>query len=483
MQRISGSKEHTTEPEGVSAACFEQSVGLCLRWVFPQYLPPIPITDQRILCGRGEDCGRGRIDGREVSRHHAELGWRGSELMLRDLGAKNGTFLNGARVMDAPVEEGDVLRCGDHVGVVTGLPAPDQEGPGWFGELAPGLLGGPELRALLAPVRRAARTDLPIVIEGATGTGKDEVAQAIHAWSGRQGRFHALNCASLAPSLVEAELFGYSRGAFTGATQAHPGQLRAADHGTLFLDEVVDLPLPLQPKLLRALQEQEVLPLGQSRPVRFDARILAGAQAPLGDAVAHGRFRGDLHARLDGLTVRLPTLFERISDVPGLLVHFLRQAGGGQAPVIEARLIEALCLHDWPYNVRELERVAQQLMVLHGHEPLLKASHLHERFRPREDEQVAQGAPGLPSRGVNGASARERRERERQELLTAIELYAGNLAEACRSIGIQRRRAYRLLTDDFPRLEAIRSRFRDEARADAELHRPACGDDGGEHCT
>jgi tRNA A-37 threonylcarbamoyl transferase component Bud32 len=175
----------------------------------------------------------------------------------------------------------------------------------------------------------------------------------------------AVNCAALPEGLAEGELFGYRRGAFTGADRASPGFFRSAEGGTLLLDEVSDLPLPLQAKLLRVLQEGEVQPLGETRPVPVDVRIVVASQQSLMDAVRDGRFRADLLARLDGVTVRLPPLRTRKEDVPPhLFSHLLRELTQGRAPAIEGDVVERLCLHDWPFNVRELVQLVRQFLVL-----------------------------------------------------------------------------------------------------------------------
>ena len=186
--------------------------------------------------------------------------------------------------------------------------------------------------------------------------------------------------AALPEGLAEGELFGYRRGAFTGADRASPGFFRSAEGGTLLLDEVSDLPLPLQAKLLRVLQEGEVQPLGETRPVAVDVRIVVASQQPLMDAVREGRFRGDLLARLDGLTVRLPPLRQRKEDVPLLFSQLLREHTGGRAPAVEGDVVERLCVHDWPFNVRELVQLARQLLVLHANETLLRAADLPARI-------------------------------------------------------------------------------------------------------
>ena len=256
--------------------------------------------------------------------------------MIADLGSRNGVRVNGRAVPSARLGLGDVVRLGGWIGVVTAT-------PGELEEIAPGLWGGAGLQEALATLRQAAASDLPIVLEGETGTGKEVVAGALHRWSGRAGPLVAVNCAALPESLAEGELFGYRRGAFTGADRASPGFFRSAEGGTLLLDEVSDLPLALQAKLLRVLEQREVQPLGETRPVPIDVRIVVAGQQPLMEVVRAGRFRADLLARLDGLTVRLPPLRERREDVIPLFSHLLREIGQGRAPAIESDFAERLC--------------------------------------------------------------------------------------------------------------------------------------------
>ncbi|HEY4159460.1 MAG TPA: sigma-54-dependent Fis family transcriptional regulator, partial [Polyangiaceae bacterium] len=224
-----------------------------------------------LTIGRDEECAL-RLSNTDVSRRHAALRRTGTEpgILIMDLNSRNGTRVNGRAVRTARVQANDVLRLGGSVLVVTA-------GLGSFSEVAPGLLGGAAFQRALSPLNQAARTDLPIVLEGETGTGKEVVTRAVHAWSGRTGPLVAINCAALPQGLAEGELFGYRRGAFTGAERASAGFFRSAEGGTLLLDEVSDLPLALQAKLLRALEQKEVQPLGETRPVPIDVRIVVAA--------------------------------------------------------------------------------------------------------------------------------------------------------------------------------------------------------------
>ena len=252
-----------------------------------------------------------RLEGADVSRRHAQITRDGQRMLLTDLDSRNGTFVNGSPATSTPIRIGDVIRFGGCIGLIT-------DRPGSPTELVPGLWAGPLLRAELAPLEKAARSDLPVILEGETGTGKEMVARAIHSWSGRAGPFVAVNCAALPEALAEGELFGYRRGAFTGAERQSPGFFRSASGGTLLLDEVSDLPLAIQAKLLRVLEQREVQPLGEAQPAPVDVRIIVATQEPLGEAVARQKFRPDLLARLDGICVRLPPLRERTGDMPAL---------------------------------------------------------------------------------------------------------------------------------------------------------------------
>lgn len=406
---------------------------LWLRSVFPSYESAIAI-EHGLDIGRDPGC-RVRLCGKGVSRRHVEIHRQGPSFALKDLGSTNGTFLNGRRTQHAAVAPGSVLRIGEHVAVFSESAAE----PSDFRELASGLFGGHELDVALGALRRAASSNLSVVIAGATGTGKERVARAIHDWSGRKGPFHALNCAALPKDLAEAELFGYRKGAFTGAERANIGHFRAADRGTLFLDEIADLPLIVQAKLLRVLEEATVMSLGDTDAIAIDVRIVAAAQLPLAAAVAARHFREDLLARLAGMSVSLPTLRERRADVAPLFQHFINHYSGGRPPAIEAKLIEALCVYDWPLNVRELEQLSRQLLAVHGLEPLLKRSLLPAELLARlpcPSESNTPPSDGEPS---------ERRDHDLRRLAAALLQTQGNVASAAALLGFSRQRAYRLL--------------------------------------
>jgi DNA-binding NtrC family response regulator len=450
-----------TLPDSGARSTLRPNAIFAVRWLFPAPDGPLTsIVGERTVLGRGEDCDT-VLAGSGISRYHAELMRMGPVAMVRDLDSMNGLFVNGRRVKEAPLEPGDVLRLGEWVGVAVELERGDTA-PAVYSTIASGLFGGNLLRAAVEPALRAARSDLPIIVEGETGTGKEVVAHAVHEASGRSGAFLAVNCAALPEQLAEAELFGYRRGAFTGADRASPGHFRSAQHGTLLLDEIIDLTLPLQAKVLRVLEQREVVPLGESQPVPIDVRVIVAAQESLEKAVADRRFRPDLYARLEGLTVRLPPLRDRLDDVPGLFARLLRDVAGGKLPTVEPRLVEALCLYDWPFNVRELVTLVRRMVVLHGHEPQLGRRHLPTRFRvddasgdparagrrgatntPAPSAAAALSASASDSDGAGKAAARD--DEDFARLLVALRSQAGNVSRAAGAIGISRQRAYRLM--------------------------------------
>jgi sigma-54-specific transcriptional regulator len=226
----------------------------------------------------------------------------------------------------------------------------------------------PLSRALLDRLQRIAPSDATALIIGETGTGKEIVARHLHSLSGRRGRsFVAVNCAALAPTLIESELFGHEKGAFTGALTSKPGWFESADGGTLFLDEIGDLPIPMQVKLLRVLQEHEVVRVGGRTPIPINVRLVAATNIDLADAIRAGRFREDLYYRLKVAVLALPPLRDRPGDVQPLAEHFLdvyRQRLGLGAIHLDPEAAQRLERHGWPGNIRELENVIHHALLV-----------------------------------------------------------------------------------------------------------------------
>ena len=226
----------------------------------------------------------------------------------------------------------------------------------------------PKFRALLAEVEMVAPVDSAVLIQGETGTGKEVIARAIHEASPRRNnRFVALNCAAIPSALLESELFGHERGAFTGACTQTKGRFQMADGGTLFLDEIGDMPLELQPKLFRALQEREFERLGSNQTVRVNVRVMAATNQDLGQMVRERRFRADLYYRLNVFPMTLPPLRERRDDIPLLAEYFVEKFAGQQGKVVATiprDVMDALEHYDWPGNVRELQNVIERGVIM-----------------------------------------------------------------------------------------------------------------------
>lgn len=450
------SSTQRTEPERDPTEAERAAYELAIHWVFPPSRAVVtPLFAAPQVIGRGADCAIS-LAGREVSRHHAELLRDGPLHLVRDLESRNGVAVNGKKRREAPLSAGDVLRVGECVGVLATYVADDEA---LRRELrALGIVAGAPLANAVGPLRRAsAAGDMPVVIEGETGTGKELFGRAVHAWSGRRGPFVALSCPALPESMAEAELFGYRRGSFTGATHDHRGLFRAAQGGTLFLDDVVDLPLGLQAKLLRALQEQEIRPLGAVDTVRIDVRVVAASNIPLRKAVREERFRNDLYARLHGLTVTLPPLRERREDIAPIVFAELDKVTGGRAPAVEAQLIEALCLHDWPLNVRGLVQATRRLVAVSGDETLLRRSLLPDEVLCSPPERSPESAAGASDVRKDAGSSSER-----EAVRRSLERNGGNVRKTASELGLSRQKVYRLLDETkHTSLEQLRARGRE----------------------
>jgi two-component system response regulator HydG len=297
------------------------------------------------------------------------------------------------------------------------------------------------MRNLRELVARVARSDAPVLVIGETGSGKERVARALHRLGPRpEGPFVALNCAALPEHLLESELFGHARGAFTDARSARPGLLVHANGGTLFLDEIAELPLALQPKLLRALEERRVRPVGGEEEVPFEARIVAATNRDLDAAVEEGRFREDLFFRIDVLRVEVPPLRARGSDVLLLAQHHLRECAarlGKQVLGISHGAAERLLRYDWPGNVRELVNCIERAVALTDHEQIL-VEDLPERIRAegRSHVIVASDDPSelVPLEIV-----------EQRYIARVMESVGGNKTLAARILGLDRKTLYRKL--------------------------------------
>ncbi|MCY1017965.1 sigma-54 interaction domain-containing protein [Pyxidicoccus sp. MSG2] len=344
-----------------------------------------------------------------------------------------GGRVHGVRVRAVALAEG--ARTLGQALLVTLDPARDSANPA---ELFHGLwTQDPELRRLFRIVEKVARTESSVLVRGESGTGKELIAHALHALSPRsKGPFRAINCAALPPTLLESELFGHVRGAFTGAVRDSPGHFRLANRGSLFLDEVAEMPLDLQAKMLRVLETRTVIPVGGREPVPVDVRIIAATHRALRREVEAGRFRADLMYRLRVVPVFLPSLRERPGDILPLAMRFLDELHQRGPRRVERfspgarRLLEG---HAWPGNVRELRNVMEYAYVI-GEGPVVRESDL-----PPEFSEPRAGAPMSPV----STEASLDPERVREALARA----GGNRSEAARLLGISRVTLWRRLRD------------------------------------
>jgi transcriptional regulator with GAF, ATPase, and Fis domain len=306
---------------------------------------------------------------RKVSRHHVEIALRPDGVGLRDLGSKNGTFYLGSRVQALELSvAGGTIALGDTELVLS----PDDEpalGQPSKRERCGDLVGRSLImRRLFAQIEQVAESDVTVLLQGETGTGKELVAGAIHSASPRRRKpFVVVDCAAIPTELIESQLFGHVRGAFSGAIADRRGAFAEADGGTLFLDEIGELPIALQPRLLRALESRTVKPVGSDRPIEIDVRIISASLRDLGAEVRAKRFRQDLYFRLSVLRLSLPPLRERLEDLPVLCDHMLRAM---QAAPLGADALKTLTAYAWPGNVRQLRNVLQSAAALAAGGPL-----------------------------------------------------------------------------------------------------------------
>ena len=299
----------------------------------------------------------------------------------------------------------------------------------------------PDSLSVFALAGRLAASTIPVLIGGPTGTGKEVLSRFIHARSDRSdGPFIAVNCAAMPEAMLEALLFGHQKGAFTGATQASEGFMRAADGGTLLLDEITEMPLGLQAKLLRALQESEVVPIGATRPVKLDVRIIACANRDLPVEVAEGRFRADLYYRLNVFPLTLRPLRERVEDIaPLAFAMVLRHTPAGrETPSIAPTALAMLKLHGWPGNVRELENVVRRALLLAGDGDIIEPAHIAfdstARLLQTEAPAEAPMEPGGAGRLANIVQLSEAR-----AIMETLDACGGNRVRAARELGISER--------------------------------------------
>ncbi len=397
-----------------------------------------------------------RVPDRWMSSKHARIENSFGRWVLVDTDSKNGSAVNGQPTRRAVLADGDVVELGhtlflflervpmhddDALDVDLGAdlaatPAGATEPGG--ADAQRGLVTlVPEYARELTRLREVACSEISLLIEGESGTGKEVLARAVHAVSGRPGPFVGVNCGALPANLVESELFGYKKGAFSGAAADQLGLVRAADGGTLFLDEIGDLPAASQAALLRVLQEREVMPIGGTRPVAVDLRVIAATHRDLDEMIAAQQFRHDLFARLAGFRIEVPPLSERRADV-GLLIGLLHRrifnaSGPASAPHpgFDVEAARMLLRYPWPLNVRELEQaLATSAVLAKGGE--VTSEHLPEHVRVGR-------APGAP-RPVVLSDADQK---QRDELVASLREHHGNISAVARALGKDRKQIQR----------------------------------------
>jgi len=377
-----------------------------------------------------------------VSRFHCRLVREDGVWRLRDSGSMNGTKLDGVRVRDADVLEGGVLAIGDSVvRIQTGAPQKEDIVPMLpsFGALVGTSL---PMRRMFGLLEKIAQSDINVLIEGESGTGKELVATEIMQRSARADKpFVVVDCGAISPSLVESELFGHIRGAFTGADRDRMGAFEAADGGTVFLDEIGELPLELQPKLLRALEAREVRRVGETRARRVNVRVISATNRDLEREVNKGRFREDLYFRLAVISARVPPLRERLDDMLILVRTFLQQLGVPEEErLFGPQVLADMAKHDWPGNVRELRNYVERSVVLQSASPTLRRG---------------AGGPGPvqagPANGIDlSVPFRIAKDAvidsfERSYLSSLLEAAGGNMSKAARMAGMDRMYLHRLV--------------------------------------
>lgn len=426
-----------------------------------------PGSETAVTAGAHTTIGRGpgndvRVEDAKVSRRHAVLRREADgAYVLTDLGSMNGTYLNGRRVLvPERLRDGDRIQVGAETIVYSNPDAGarrtdeshDQDVTTTVvsGSNEATVLGtSPAMQVVFGLMRKAATSTIPVLISGETGTGKEVAARAIHHVSARSDKpFVAVNCAALPETLLEAELFGHRHGSFTGATDDRAGLFEAADGGTVFLDEIGEMALATQPKLLRVLQEGEVTRIGETRPRAVDVRLVSATNRDLEASVESHGFRADLYYRLAAFPIVLPPLRDRRPDIALLAEHFLALANrrhGKRIAGIHADAYEVLMTFEWPGNVRQLQNEIQRAVVLIDDGDWIRPEHLTIAGR-REDAGDAD-APAPPPPGAVANLADARASFEARHIARVLEEQGGNVSRAASVLGVSRVGLHRKLKE------------------------------------
>jgi two-component system response regulator GlrR len=374
-----------------------------------------------------------------VSRHHFVLQVHPDGVLLRDLDSTNGTTVAGYRVGSAYLKPGALIGLGlttlrfDHLAEEVREPLSDQE---QFGRAIGRSVA---MRRLFAVLPRIAATDSTVLIEGETGTGKGIIAEAIHGASQRAGEpFVVLDCASIPPSLIEAELFGHTKGAFTGAATARAGAFESAARGTLFLDEIGELPLDMQPKLLRALEERVIKRVGSVEPIRLGVRVIAATNRNLRQCVNRGTFRADLYFRLNIVRFEVPALRDRREDIPLLVASFYEQFVRQPGAIPPSDLIDYMSRLDWPGNVRELRNAVERAVLMQEPELWQEITSGIDDIGPAHSAEPSTGYELDESLSFRVAKERVMAHWERWYVEELVRRHGGNVSRAARAARMDR---------------------------------------------
>ncbi len=394
--------------------------------------PPAVAVTGELTIGRAETAQLTLPDG-NVSREHAAVRPGSGSVVVQDLGSRNGTHVDGNRIegaVTAPVNS--TIRVGKTLFRVVADAAAYRDYPPR--SLAGPLVGGPALNDIRRAIAQLAQGKSPVLVDGETGTGKECAAEAIHLASGRSGRFITLNCAAIPAELVESELFGHVKGAFSGSDKARDGMFRTAAGGTLLLDEIGDLPSYAQAKLLRVLESGEVRPVGEDRTDIVDVRVVAATNRNLAEMVDAGTFRADLFHRIVAHRITMPPVLERIEDVPLLAQYFTAESSAlPDAPTaFSADAMERLLNWRWPGNVRELRHV---VLAAATTAQAAKADHILPEHLPSGMAQAQSAPPPAADPDVE----------LRTQLTTALRLREGNVSQVSRDLSMRRPALYEAL--------------------------------------